>query len=188
MQEKTDDNNRRENETHPKDIQTIIKENSTYLYRFICKKVRNKHDAEDIMQSSLLEAVRVYHKFRGESHVRTWLCGIAYNVIRNEFKRRAQEDAMLCSEPTFEYEGLESDYQNMDEDPADTFERNRLLQDISRHYDRMTDKIQDVVHSLIIEENSYQQTADLFDIPLGTVRSRMSKAREVFRDRRQHFS
>lgn len=187
MQEKIGDTNKTKENSSTTDIETIIKDNSTYLYRFICKKVRNKHDAEDIMQSSLLEAVRVYHKFRGESHVRTWLCGIAYNVIRNEFKRRAQEDFVICNESSLEYEELESDNTRMDEDPADALERDQLLQDISNHYNRMTGKIQDVVHSLIVEENSYQKTAELYNIPLGTVRSRMSKAREVFRDRRRIF-
>lgn len=180
---------RERNEQDPtierEDIAEVIRKNSPFLRQFIAKRAPNKQDVDDIMQTTLLEAIKAYHKFRGDSQVRTWLCGIAYNIIRNSLKKRERDSVVTYDESLIDSEQATSFANPLiaaPEDPASQAERETLLQKVQESYDGMTSRMQDVVHSLIVEGDSYQDTAKKVDVPLGTVRSRMANARKIFRE------
>lgn len=167
------------------DITDVIKENSAYLRQFISKKAPNRQDVDDIMQTTLLEAIKAYHNFRGDSKVRTWLCGIAYNIIRNSLKRHEKNSLVTYDNSIIDLDQYQSSVNALDppsEDPAYLVESEALLQKVQDSYDNMTSGMQDVVHSLIVEGNSYRDTATKVKVPLGTVRSRMANARKIFRE------
>ncbi|MBQ8334331.1 MAG: RNA polymerase sigma factor [Clostridia bacterium] len=63
-------------------------EHYKYLYSYVLSRVSDFHDAEDIVQETYLTALQKRDDFRGESHIRTWLCGIAENKIRQHIRRR----------------------------------------------------------------------------------------------------
>lgn len=64
-------------------------EHYRYLYSYVLSRVGDFHDAEDIVQETYLTALMKRDAFRGDSHIRTWLCGIAENKIRQHIRRRA---------------------------------------------------------------------------------------------------
>ena len=57
-------------------------EHYRFIYSYVFSRVGNFHDAEDIVQETYLTAVLKRNEFRGESQMRTWLCGIAENKVR----------------------------------------------------------------------------------------------------------
>ncbi|WP_086929871.1 RNA polymerase sigma factor [Agarilytica rhodophyticola] len=165
-------------------IESIIRNNTVYLRRFIARRVKNKCDIDDYMQATLLEVIRSYNSFRGESQVKTWLCGIAYNVIRNDLKRKEKKPTVLLEEMSADIDSLSCASASClpkVSDPADIVEYDEQISHLHTKLESLPQKMRGVVNSLIIEGNSYQDTAVTFNVPLGTVQSRMANARKILR-------
>lgn len=68
-----------------------------FVYRFVAKFAgADKHAVEDLVQATFLEAFAAVHTFRGASAVRTWLCGIAHNVVRNYVRAEVRRKHALA--------------------------------------------------------------------------------------------
>lgn len=169
----------------PKDIEEVIKENIAYLRGFITRRVQEKQNVEDILQDTLLEAIKCYGNFQGKSQAKTWLCGIANNILKQHIKSKRKDEAFSSiDDPLFDIDqsnSLCSIGNIKTENPETIFERDAMLKSTNNKYLLMTKSIQDTVNSVIIEGNSYKDTAANFNVPLGTIRSRMANARKIFR-------
>ncbi len=153
----------------------LISQHQRRLYRFVIKYIDHPDDAADITQQAFVEAARTIASFRGDSKLSTWLFGIAMNMVRNYLSRAPHrvhkfetDDSLLAvasSEP----------------DPSDCLVQKELLMLAERAFGELPSEMSEVLGLVAIDEISYQEAADLLDIPLGTVRSRVSRARAVMR-------
>lgn len=153
----------------------LINDHQRRLYRFVIKYIDHPDDAADITQQAFVEAARTISSFRGDSKLSTWLFGIAMNMVRNYLSRAPHrvhkfetDDSLLAvasSEP----------------DPSDCLVQKELLMLAERAFGELPSEMSEVLGLVAIDEISYQEAADLLDIPLGTVRSRVSRARAVMR-------
>ncbi len=153
----------------------LISQHQRRLYRFVIKYIDHPDDAADITQQAFVEAARTISSFRGDSKLSTWLFGIAMNMVRNYLSRaphrvhKFETDesllAVASSEP----------------DPSDCLVQKELLMLAERVFGDLPSEMSEVLGLVAIDEISYQEAADLLDIPLGTVRSRVSRARAVMR-------
>lgn len=174
-------------QTHQKlsasDFTMIISEHGQYVKRFIAKKVCDPQEVEDIYQTTLMEAYKCHTKFRGESHPRTWLCGIAYNIFKNFLtnKKHWMHESLANIEAhdeisdTFDFKMLGL------EDPKDIYERQELLDRIHEAFEDLPVNMRETFDAVVSDGASYEEASDTFGIPLGTVRSRVSRARESLR-------
>lgn len=147
------------------------------LYRFILKNVGNSTDAEDLAQQAFAEAVRSFVTFRGESELSTWLYGIAMNLVRNFLSRSPHRIYHFETD-----EGLadsELDHKN----PADQVESDEVLIRLQAELDGLPPEMRDVLVLVAIEDLSYEEAATMLSIPIGTVRSRVARARAALRTR-----
>ncbi|SDH57869.1 RNA polymerase sigma factor, sigma-70 family [Pseudomonas flavescens] len=145
------------------------------LRAFVHKRVMNPDDADDILQCTFFEALRNEHKFQHASKPETWLCGIALNLIRNHFRR--------CYNQPYQ--------ESLDDQPNIAHERHADIGqqvDGSRQLQRTVEAIQalpaamrQVIHVSLVMDGNYQETAQSLGVPIGTVRSRLSRAREQLR-------
>jgi RNA polymerase sigma-70 factor (ECF subfamily) len=153
----------------------LMQEHQKRLYRFVIRYIDQPDDAADITQQAFVEAARTIRCFRGESKLSTWLYGIAMNMVRNYLSRsphrlyRFESDEILgglaCTEP----------------DPSDSFEQRELLALVDGAFSGLPAEMREVLSLVAIDEISYQDAAEILAIPLGTVRSRVSRARTVLR-------
>ena len=148
------------------------------LYRFVIKYIDHPDDAADITQQAFVEAARTIASFRGDSKLSTWLFGIAMNMVRNYLSRaphrvyKFETDESLIGLPAL---GL---------DPSDTLIQKELIILAEKIFSDLPVEMSEVLSLVAIDEISYQDAADQLAIPLGTVRSRVSRARAVMRE---HF-
>lgn len=148
------------------------------LYRFVIKYIDHPDDAADITQQAFVEASRTIASFRGDSKLSTWLFGIAMNMVRNYLSRaphrvyKFETDESLIGLPAL---GL---------DPSDTLIQKELLALTEKIFSDLPIEMSEVLSLVAVDEISYQDAADQLAIPLGTVRSRVSRARAVMRE---HF-
>lgn len=142
------------------------------LRRFIHKRVLNPEDADDILQLTYLEAWRNKERFSGQATLSTWMCGIAQNLIRNHF-RRLYAKPVHCEFDEALWHGQEEN-NNLDWE----FEINRRLEQTLRAIKQLPFEMRKTLYTSLETDGSYQDTADALAIPIGTVRSRLSRARE----------
>lgn len=153
----------------------LIAQHQRRLYRFVIKYIDHPDDAADITQQAFVEAARTIASFRGDSKLSTWLFGIAMNMVRNYLSRaphrvhKFETDESLLSVASSEL------------DPSDSFSQRELLILAEKAFCDLPSEMSEVLGLVAVDEISYQDAADMLAIPLGTVRSRVSRARAVLR-------
>lgn len=151
----------------------LVREFHSNVWRFILKSVHNPQDAEELTQETFISAWRSLQTFRGESKFSTWLLGIALNIARNHCNRSASRKEVALPEDNV----LESLLPQA-EDPSELTRSKQMLLELDRAISRLPVELQEVVILVRLEDLSLEEAACALQIPLGTVKSRLSRARE----------
>jgi RNA polymerase sigma factor (sigma-70 family) len=159
------------------------------VYRYACTMTDNFDVADDITQETFIKAFRNIRNFRGGSF-RSWVLAIATNTS-NDVWRRFKRHPQLELFPVDEY-GDEIDSPGWLVDPAASVETIVEHHEESDHLNRLLDGLPAVYRSVImlvdIYEMDYVETALVLNIPLGTVKSRLTRARMKMKDGLQSAS
>ncbi|MBS1196656.1 MAG: polymerase sigma factor [Proteobacteria bacterium] len=155
----------------------LVNDNQKRLYRFILKNIGNSADAEDLMQQTFLEAARAYATFRGESALSTWLYGIAMNLTRNYLSRSVQRKYK------FEDEESLANLASETPDPSEALAQRQAVNLLQAELADLPGEMREVLLLVALDEVSYEEASVMLSIPLGTVRSRVSRARSRLRRR-----
>lgn len=142
------------------------------LYRVARSITRNPTDAEDLVQDTMLRAYRAVDRFDGR-HPRAWLLTIMRNAQVNRVRRKRPE---LLRDPDTTMETL-ADKSGGGGGPEELVVESEFDAAVQQAFDQLTDKFRDVVDLVDIQGLSYQETADLLGVPVGTVMSRLHRAR-----------
>ena len=146
------------------------------LYRVARSITRNPTDAEDLVQDTMLRAYRAVGRFDGR-HPRAWLLTIMRNAQVNRVRRKRPE---LLRDPDSAMELL-ADESGTDAGPEDLVIGAEFDVAVEQAFRRLPDKFREVVELVDIQGLAYQETADLLGIPVGTVMSRLHRARARIR-------
>lgn len=155
----------------------LVEAHQKRLYRFIYKNIRHGSDAEDLTQQAFVEAVKAYQSFRGASELSTWLYGIAMNLVRNYLSR--SQHRRYAFEDESALDSLESEKP----DPAEQLEKTHVIIALQNEINELPSEMRDVLLLVALDELSYEEAAVMLSIPIGTVRSRVSRARTALRKR-----
>ena len=147
------------------------------LYRFVLRHIGHATEAEELAQQAFAEAARTYVNFRGESQLSTWLYGIAMNLVRNHLSRSPQR---LYH---FEDDSALDDTAAADADPEQQCAMNQLVRLLERELQDLMPEMRQVLLLVAVDDMSYEDAAELLNVPIGTVRSRVSRARSHLRRR-----
>ena len=155
----------------------LVEEHSNRLQRFIIRHIGNITEAEDLAQQAFAEAARSYRTFRGDSQLSTWLYGIALNLIRNHLSRAPERRYDFIDESGLDDLAAES---TTPEEAAEQAQSMRLLQE---SLDELPESMRSILLLVGMDNLSYEEAAALLSVPIGTVRSRLSRARTALRER-----
>lgn len=150
------------------------------VVKLVMRYVRNPTEAEDIAQDAFIKAYRALSRFRGDSAFYTWLYRIAINTAKNSLAARARNPVQL----DFGGSGDE-DRPSLEERMIDTAtpEALALTEEIratvSAAIDRLPEDLRTAIMLRELEGLSYEEIAKTMDCPVGTVRSRIFRAREA---------
>jgi RNA polymerase sigma-70 factor (ECF subfamily) len=147
------------------------------LLYFVLHKVRDEDDAQDIVQSTFMEAIKSSHNFRQQSKPETWLTGIAVNLIKNHFHQKKKK-------PTYYLEDEEMiEYASDEKSPPKALEEKQLMLEINNTFSNMPKEMRNTAEKVLLNNVSYEDASKLEipPIPIGTVRSRVARAREMLR-------
>ncbi len=148
------------------------------MFRVAMSLTRNKADAEDLVQDALVRAYRAIDRFDGR-YPRAWLLTILRNAQINRTRRRRPE---LLRDPDTEMERLSSTKAGDEFDPEAVVIDPVFDASVRQALDALPKKFRRPVELVDLGGMSYQEAADDMGVPVGTVMSRLHRARKRMRD------
>ncbi len=149
------------------------------LYHGILRILKNPEDAKDATQEAFLQVFRAVHKFQNRSQFYTWLFKIAINcaftIRRNWKKHHPQAGSPLVSIPWEQEDSCPS------VNPQENAEIHDEISRVRKGLEMLGSDYRQVLILKEMEEMDYQTISELLDIPIGTVRSRLHRARQELR-------
>lgn len=149
------------------------------LVKLITRYVHDPVEALDIAQETFIKAYRALPNFRGESSFYTWLYRIGVNTAKNHLvarNRRPPEDDIDAADA----EQYDFDSRLKDQDsPESIVERNEVARAIIAAIDELPEDLRTAITLRELEGLSYAEIAEAMDCPVGTVRSRIFRARDA---------
>lgn len=154
------------------------------IYALAYRYMGNEEDAYDMAQEAFIKAFRSLRSFKGNSSFSTWLYRITTNVCLDELRRRKRRIIPLSlDEPLATREGDEVEKEIADSSPgADIlYEQKEFARYIQGLLNEMKPEHKTAIVLRDVMELSYEEIAEVLNCSMGTVKSRISRAREVLR-------
>ena len=148
----------------------MVSEHGTTLYRMAYRLIGDRHEAEDLVQEAFRSAWRSRRLFRPGSGERAWLASILRRRVADHW-RRPRPPAVLAGERNIEVGR-----------PAEDPLRDEFTDEMQQALERLPPDLRETLLLVVVAELTHQEAADLLEIPLGTVLSRVSRARKQLRD------
>ncbi len=156
------------------------------VYHLTFRYMGNEEDAYDMFQETFIKAYRSLPSFKGRSSFGTWLYRIASNVCLDELRSRKRRILTLSlDEPAGTLDGNE-----LEKEIADTshsaellYEQKELSLSIQQVLDQMKREHKNVIILRDIMDLSYEEMAEVLDCSIGTVKSRLSRARKILKEK-----
>lgn len=149
------------------------------VYNFALRMTGDEDDADDLVQETYLKAFRFFDKFEKGTNCKAWLFRILKNSYINDYRKQTKEPDKI------DYEDVQNFYETIKADEIETrhYEQdaftNLLDDEISSAITDLPEDFRTVIILSDIEGFTYEEIADFVDIPVGTVRSRLHRARKM---------
>ena len=137
------------------------------LNRFAFKLCRNKCDAEDLVQTTIVRALSHKDSFEEGTKAFSWLSRIMYNCFVTAYKRKVRFESKYDPESEIEKAKTESSQENK-----------VLVKEVQKAITNLCPQHQQILFLICTNEMTYDEAASYLRVPVGTVRSRLSRARE----------
>lgn len=150
--------------------------------------LNNREDAEEVTQDTFIRARRGIKNFRGESSFSTWLYQIATNLSRNRYwywwRRKRSASISLDQKLSDDSEAtLEDILPAEGESPGEATLTNEFVEQVSERMRDLSDKHREILILRNVRNYSYEEIAEELGISVGTVKSRIARARESLREK-----
>lgn len=149
------------------------------LYNFAFRLTGDSDEADDLVQETYLRAFRFFDKFEKGTNCKAWLFRILKNTFINKYRKETKEPDKV------DYEEVDNYYENIKPSNADSahLEKdiydNLLDDEISQAVNSLPEDFRTVIILCDLEGYTYEEIADFIDVPVGTVRSRLHRARKM---------
>ncbi|HEX2984318.1 MAG TPA: sigma-70 family RNA polymerase sigma factor [Ignavibacteriales bacterium] len=149
------------------------------LYNFALRLTGDSDDANDLVQETYLKAFRFFDKYERGTNSKAWLFRILKNSYINDYRKQSKEPSKV------DYDDIENFYENIKSSDVksshitqDAFS-NLMGDEISKAIADLPEDFRTVILLSDIEGFTYEEIADFVDVPIGTVRSRLHRARKM---------
>ncbi len=167
-------------------LERAIEEHGKATYNFALRLTHNEADARDLTQEAFIRVYRAWRSFQPGTSFVSWIYRIVTNLYRDELRRRKgryQEEIPEDNAPQ-QYGGERP----LAVEPIEELVEAQLGETMSKALDALSPDQRQVIVLADIEEYSYQEIAEIVGCSIGTVRSRLHRARQQLRKLVEHFS
>lgn len=145
--------------------QALVKEMDN-LRKFAIRLTRNPVEADDLLQSTVLRALEKKDYFQDGTDLFKWTSKIMFNLFVTDYRRKVKFESQYDPEDIIGSQSIDADQDSQSE-----------LKAVGRAMEKLSEEHRDVLVMVCIKGMQYQEVADMLDVPVGTVRSRLSRAR-----------
>jgi RNA polymerase sigma-70 factor (ECF subfamily) len=151
------------------------------LYASALRLTRNERDAEDLVQDALLRAFRFFDRFERGTNIKAWLFKILTNTFINKYRRNVKERSLVDGpeQEAVTAQVVSRDATDQAADPERWFFDRLLSEEVLKAVDGLPIDFRMVVILADLQEFSYREIADILDVPVGTVMSRLYRGRRL---------
>ncbi len=157
----------------------LVRKYQQRIMKVLSRYVRDPMEVQDLAQETFIKAYRALPRFRGDSAFYTWLYRIAINTAKNHIvsqgRRPPQSDIDATEAETYEGESALKEYAS----PEREVLRDEIKETVFRAIDELPEDLKTAITLRELEGMSYEEIADAMECPIGTVRSRIFRAREA---------
>lgn len=163
-------------------FETLIKDYKKIAYNIALGILRNKEDAEDISQESLIKVFKNIEKFNMNSSFKTWMYRIVVNTCL-DFKRKRKENTISVDQPL--HSGYDEFYMELEDEkssPEKIVDRKLTSTMVTEAIEKLEDDFKTVILLRDINEFSYSEISKILTCNIGTVKSRISRGRQKLKE------
>lgn len=159
------------------------------MYNFAFRLTMDEDDANDLVQDTYLKAFRFINSFQRGTNAKAWLFRILKNSFINDYRKKSKEPAKVDYHEieTF-YNSEEADADNITTDLRVESLQEMIGDEVANALNALAVDFRTVVILADIEGFTYEEMAKILNIPIGTVRSRLHRARNLLKDKLQEYA
>ena len=158
----------------------LVEKYQRKLARLLSRFIRDPAEVEDVTQEAFIKAYRALPAFRGDSAFYTWLYRIGINTAKNYLMAMGRRAPTSTEVEAEEAEGFDEGEQLRDiNTPESVLLSNEIAATVNATIERLPEELRTAIQMREIEGMSYEDIAKAMDCPIGTVRSRIFRAREA---------
>ncbi|OQA33943.1 MAG: ECF RNA polymerase sigma-E factor [Betaproteobacteria bacterium ADurb.Bin341] len=167
-----------------KAFDTLVGKYRRKLERLLSRSIRDPAEVEDVAQEVFIKAYRALSSFRGDSAFYTWLYRIGINTANNHLVSKGRRAPTSTEHDAEEAESFEDAVHLRDINTPESLLLSRQIGDtIHAAIEDLPDELRTAIVLRELEGHSYEEIAQMMDCPIGTVRSRIFRAREAVAER-----
>lgn len=168
-----------ERQSSRKVVEGWVREYSREFYRYVFLRLGSHEEAEDVVQLTFIKAFRSFHTFRQGTNEKAWLYTIMTNTLRDHLRKGSQRPP---EEPIGEDEDLENLLVDSKDTPDVVLSKKMDHERLARGIANLPEHFSAPLLMRDVSDLSYKQIADMLKVPIGTVMSRLSRARKALYD------
>ena len=163
-------------------FQELVERYQTRLLNFIYRTIGDREKAEDLVQEVFIRVYRHLHRFDRSKKFSTWAYTIASNLAKNELRNRSRNPLVLYQTLTknWQTEDRPLEFEDSSMRPDDMYRKRHLRQLVEEATAQLPQHHREVFVLRELEGKSYEEIAEITSCNLGTVKSRLNRARNAF--------
>src|SRR4051812_46246662 len=163
-------------------FQELVDRYQTRLLNFVYRTIGDREKAEDLVQEVFIRVYRHLHRFDRSKKFSTWVYTIASNLAKNELRNRSRNPLVLFQtvQKNFQDEDRPLQFEDTTSRPDDMYRKRHLREIVEETVAKLPEHHRNVFILRELEGKSYEEIAEITDCNLGTVKSRLNRARNSF--------
>jgi len=153
------------------------------MYNFGYRLTLDEDDARDLVQETFLKAYKSIDSFRQGTNAKAWLFRILKNNFINDYRRKRREPLKVDYQDVENYYNADDSNRVISEELRVDTLRNLMGDEISNALNALDEDFRSVILLCDLEGFKYEEIADILEIPIGTVRSRLHRARNLLKEK-----
>lgn len=151
------------------------------MYNFALRLTSDPSDAEDLVQDTIVKAFRFFNSYEKGTNAKAWLFRILKNSYINNYRKKSKQPNQV------DYDEVSTFYETIRAERTDTSDledkmfRDLIDDDISIALDELPEDFRTVVLLCDVEDFTYEEIANMLDVPIGTIRSRLHRGRNLLK-------
>jgi len=165
-------------------FQELVERYETRLLNFVYRTIGDREKAEDLVQEVFIRVYRHLHRFDRSKKFSTWAYTIASNLAKNELRNRSRNPLVLFQaiKRNWEDEDRPLQFEDPGSRPDDLYRKRHLRALVEQSVAQLPEHHRQVFVLRELEGKSYEEIAEITECNLGTVKSRLNRARTSFAD------